>query len=361
MQLAIDATVAKPPFSGVQLAVLNEANAVSTLVPDTCVFGTVQGMTPQPCWARRTTGRILWQQLALPHTLQRLRAEALLALAYTCPIRCKCPVILHVHDVIALDHPELCSTLNALHIKTLLPPSVKRADVIVVSTNYVAERLSAHFPAVASKTHVVNLGVDYDFFASPKPRPNALSAAPYFLFVGNIEPKKGLPTLLKAFESIAPTYNAKLVLAGRIAWKSTGITQEIARLQQTLPGRLLTLGRVPSEQLPALYQHAAAFVFPSTEEGFGLPVLEAMAAGTPVIHSSHPALLEASGGNGIPFETNNSNALADAMLSCLNTPSTLQETIAKGRLHAQAHSWSRWAENVVSILSHTIRAISIAN
>ncbi len=351
MQLAIDATVAKPPFSGVQLAVLNEANAVSTLVPDTFVFGTVQRMTPQPRWARRTAGRILWQQLALPHTLQRLRAEALLALAYTCPIRCKCPVILHVHDVIALDHPELCSTLNTLHIKTLLPPSVKRADTIVASTNYVAERLSAHFPEVASKTHVVNLGIDFDFFASPKPRPASL-AAPYFLFVGNIEPKKGLPTLLKAFESIAATCDANLVLAGRIAWKSTDITREIARLQQTLPGRIVTLGRVPSEQLPALYQHATAFVFPSTEEGFGLPVLEAMAAGTPVIHSNHPALLEASGGNGLPFETNNSNALAEAMRSCLDNPSAMKETIARARIHAQNHPWSRWAETVVSLISN---------
>ena len=349
-QLVIDATVAKPPYSGVQLAVLQEAKAVSALVPDARVFGTAQGLTPQPRWAHSTTGRILWQQLALPRTLQTLQAKTLLALAYTCPIHCKCPVILHVHDVIALDHPELCSTLNALHIRTLLPPSVRRADTIVVSTNYVAERLCAHFPEVASKTHVVNLGVDYEFFAAPKPRPTSLSPAPYFLFVGNLEPKKGLPTLLKAFDSIATRCDANLVLAGRAAWKSAGITRQIAAMQQKRPGRVVTLGRVPSDQLPVLYQHAVAFVFPSTEEGFGLPLLEAMAAGTPVIHSNHPALLEAADGNGLAFETNNADALAEAMLSCLNNPSTMQESIDKGRTHAQTHPWSRWAEKVVTLL-----------
>ena len=179
-QLVIDATVAKPPFSGVQLAVLNEAKAVSALVPDARVFGTAQGMTPQPRWAKRTAGRILWQQLALPRTLDAMNADVLLALAYTCPIRCKCPVVLHVHDIIALDHPELCSTLNTLHIKTLLPPSVKRADAIVASTNYVAERLSTHFPEVASKTHVVNL---------PKNTPR-LSRRTLFSFRGQYRTEK---------------------------------------------------------------------------------------------------------------------------------------------------------------------------
>ena len=349
-QLVIDATVAKPPYSGVQLAVLQEAKAVSALMPNARIFGTAQRLTPQPRWAHNTAGRILWQQLALPRTLQILHAKALLALAYTCPIRCKCPILLHVHDVIALDHPELCSTPNALHIRTLLPSSVRRADAIVVSTNYVAERLCAHFPEVASKTHVVNLGVDYEFFAAPKPRATSLSSAPYFLFVGNLEPKKGLPALLKAFESIAANSDANLVLAGRVAWKSANITRQIANLQQKWPGRIITLGRIPSDQLPPLYQHATAFVFPSTEEGFGLPLLEAMAAGTPVIHSNHPALMETAGGNGHAVERNNADALAEAMLACLNNPSAMQESIAKGRTHAQAHPWSKWAERVVALL-----------
>ncbi len=348
--LVIDATVAKPPYSGVQLAAMQEAKAVSALAPDSLVFGTAEGFTPQPAWARNTLGRILWQQTVLPRITRKLDATALLSLAYTCPLRSKCPVILHVHDIIALDYPELCSSLNVLHMRMLLPSSIHRADIIVASTHYVAERLAARFPEVTAKTHIVNLGVDYDFFAASVPRLATLPDAPYFLFVGNLEPKKGLTTLLDAFGLIADKCNANLVLAGRVAWKSATITRQIAILKRRFPERIIVLGRVPAEQLPVLYQHATAFVFPSIEEGFGLPVLEAMAAGVPVIHSSHPAILEATGGNGLSFDKGNAAALADIMLHLLEKPEAARQLVLQGKHHAQAHPWSRWAEKVVDLL-----------
>ena len=348
--IILDATVAKPPYSGVQLAALHEAKAVSALAPSSLVFGTVAGFTPQPCWAQNTVGRILWQQTVLPQIATKQKATVLLSLAYTCPLHCKCPILLHVHDIIALEHPELCSMLNVLHIKALLPRSVRRADSIVASTNYVAERLCTRFPEIAAKTHVVNLGVDYNFFAAPSPRLASISSAPYFLFVGNLEPKKGLPTLLNAFEIIAPKCNANLVIVGRAAWKSTTIMRQLDTLRNQLPGRVIPFGRASAEQLPSLYQHATAFVFPSTEEGFGLPVLEAMAAGTPVIHSNHPAILEAAAGNGLPFDLGNAASLGELMLQLLEDKSLSRQLASQGKQHAQAHPWSRWAEKVVGLL-----------
>ena len=346
-RIFIDATVATPPYAGVQLAAMQEARALSKLLPDAVVFGTAPGFTPQPCWAQNKLGRIFWQQVALPRRLHRAQAEAMFALAYTSPLHCPCPVILHVHDLIALEYPEMCSSLNAFHMRMLLPRSICHAEAIIASTQYVAERIGAHFPKAESKVHVINLGVDFECFSDPQPRLAKLPTSPYFLFVGNLEPKKGLSVLLDAFEAIASSCEANLIIVGRIAWKSASITRRIAELKHRLPGRVITLGYLPASELPSLYQHAAAFVFPSFEEGFGLPILEAMAAATPVIHSSHPALLEASGGNGLPFETGNSHALAEIMLHCLNTSDG--SLLAQAMLHAKAHSWSRWAEEAIAL------------
>ena len=203
-------------------------------------------------------------------------------------------------------------------------------------------------------------------FAAPAPPPDGLQERPYLLFLSNIEPKKGLDTLLDAYAKTADRLDADLVIVGRAAWKSA---DTIRRLRDWRgPGRLRWLHYVPDDRLPALYQHAHAFVMPSLVEGFGLPILEAMAAGTPVIHSDHPALMEAAGLTDevksavesaacaladqgakiveveLPIRVQDSDSLADALLRLHGDDHGRQTLIQAGRRHADRRSWRRWGE-----------------
>ena len=345
--LAIDATIAKPPFSGVQKAVLAEAEAISSLCPDRHVYGfePVCNVTP-PSFARTVTGRILWQQLRLPKLLKSSQASALFAPGYTCPLHTDVPVILQVHDIIALEHPEYCSPLNVLHMRTLLPASIRKAHRIVVSTNHVRSRLIAHFPDAADKTSVIPLGVDFERFSAKPQHPNRFGK-PYILFVGNIEPKKGLDILLDAYDRIASRIVENLVIAGRIAWKSDRIVSRIREMERG--GKVIMTGRIPEEELPSIYGNASAFVFPSLEEGFGMPVLEAMAAGTPVIHSDHPAVSEAANGAGLPFECGNADSLTSQIYNLLHNNELYQELSHKGTDRARQSSWQRFAQSILNL------------
>ena len=114
-------------------------------------------------------------------------------------------------------------------------------------------------------------------------------------------------------------------------------------------GKVIMAGRISEEDLPSLYKHATAFIFPSLEEGFGMPVLEAMASGTPVIHSDHPAVSEAAGGAGLSFECGNADSLANQIYNLLHSNELCQELSIKGISHAKLSSWQRFAESLLNL------------
>ncbi|MBQ7176353.1 MAG: glycosyltransferase family 4 protein [Victivallales bacterium] len=332
--ILLDATVVRNPESGVQRAVRREADELLQLLPSAklCRGG---GLKSKPAC------RMLWQQCVLPF----MEYGALYAMAYTAPLLCRRPYLLNVHDVIALTHPDLCSCRNLLQMRALLPSSIRRASQVIVSTAYVATQVKRLFPKV--KVEVAPLGVDYDEFA--KSEGTSPVAGPYFLFVGNIEPKKGLMTLLSAF--LQKDWGAKLVLAGRIGWKCG----ELLAIIKRFPQRIIWLGRVSDAKLPALYHNALALIMPSIVEGFGLPVLEAMAAGTPVIHSNIPALMETAGGAGQSFELGNASSLAAAMKKIQDSAALRHELVEAGRKRAMQLNWKRRAQVTASLLEELVQ------
>ncbi|MBN2449290.1 MAG: glycosyltransferase family 4 protein [Lentisphaeria bacterium] len=359
MKAAFDGSVVRRPYAGVQFSVLAEMRAVAAALGalDGCLFlcadeGLAADLAPQgasvlrpPAWTGFAAGRILWQQAVLPGLLRRRGLEVLHALAYTAPRRCPLPYVLNVHDVIALDRPGLCAPLNRLHMRWLLPESIRGAGVIVVSTRHVADRVQRLFGMDRTRIEVAPLGVDPRRFAAPLPVPQVAGMAedrPYFLFVGNIEPKKDIGTLLDAYAAGPACAAADLVLAGRAAWLCRDV---VARLRSWPgPGRVHWLGRVDDDRVVALLQHAVALVMPSIEEGFGMPVLEGMAAGTAVIHSDHPALREAAGQAGLQFPRGDARALALQFRRLLESPYLRQELVQAGRAHAACMTWRRWGE-----------------
>ena len=363
MKVFCDASVIRPPLSGVQLAVREEVLSLLQLpaTPEMIVC-THDEVVRETCRERAATTahlprgtryvsvRILWQQLVLPRLLRRRSADLLHAFAYTAPLRCPISYVLNVHDVIALDHPELCSWPNARHMRCLMPASIRRASAIIVSSSFVRERIRDLFGLASERIHVVPLGVDLARFSSPSPVASTdaiVPSRPYLLFLGNLEPKKGLPSLLDAYGAVADTIGWDLVLAGRPAWRSGGI---MARVQQySGPGNVISLGPVADADLPHLYQEAQAFVFPSITEGFGLPVLEAMAAGAPVVHSDCPAVIETAGGAGLSFPRGDASELGKALKQLAGSPELQTELRERGKLRAGEMTWQRWAEHVCQV------------
>jgi glycosyltransferase involved in cell wall biosynthesis len=353
--LVIDASICREPASGVHLAVRHGVEAelcflrdrfTPLLIGNFSVSGVEQ--VPLPGWARSAAGRIFWQQFFLPSLLRRLNAELLHAPAYTMPLSCSLPVLLNVHDIIALEYPQLCSLRNVCHIRALLPASVRRAAKCLVPTRHVGERLQTVLGVPSRKIEVASWGVDFQRFRTIVPLAGLQLPKPYFLFVGNIEPKKNLLLLLQAYASIASRTRCSLLIVGRAGWKCGAELRALRHWRG--PGRICWPGRLPDEQLTAVYQQATALIMPSLEEGFGLPVLEAMAAGIPVLHSKHPALMEVAGGAGQAFAPDDSGELAKLMAEITESASLRKELIEAGQKRAEALPWQKYGKLCADIL-----------
>ncbi len=369
MHIFCDGSVIRAPASGVQCAVRRQLLALLEVghAPEMTLFtldasvraaaGRARAVLgPLPSGVRRVGLRVLWQQVRLPAQLRRRATggDVLFAPAYTAPLRCPTRYVLQVHDAIAFEHPEYCSAWNVRHMRALMPGSVRRAAAILTPSRAVAAAVHRLFGISPERIHVVPLGVDFDRFAVPAggttevPGGPAATASGAILFVGNLEPKKGLDVLISAYAKCADQLQRDLVLAGRPAWKSRRVLAAVR--EYSGPGRVRLLGRVPDDDLPALYRAADVFVFPSRVEGFGLPVLEAMAAGTPVVHSDAPALVETAAGAGLCVPRGDADALAAALVRLLGSPDLAAALTARGRARARTLTWRRWAERALPIL-----------
>lgn len=370
MHILLDASIVRSPFSGVHYAVRQEVEALAKQKEEN--HYTVLGRdaflqkvaersenryacTPLIC--KRRSFRIFWQQLILPFKLKNSTIDMLFALGYTAPLMLRKPYVLQVHDIIALEHPEYCSTFNALHMRALLEKSIRHASGIITSSQHVASNIRKRFHLSDEKVEAIPLGVNFKHYSTPsKFNPELkekLTTEPYLLFVGNLEPKKGLDVLLDAYPAIARNTSLNLVIAGRKGWKYESILRRIKNYDG--PGRIIVTGRVKSMDLRALYQHAYAFVFPSYTEGFGLPVLESMAAGVPVIHSSHPVLQETAGNAGLQFAVGDCMSLYKAVLYMYEHADVHTKCIKEGRLHARRFTWKKWAMQSLDFISKTAR------
>jgi glycosyltransferase involved in cell wall biosynthesis len=227
--------------------------------------------------------RILWQQCELPLWLKREKCDLLHAWNYVMPLLAPVPTVLTIQDLIALDRPRFATRFNRLHYRAVMPQSLKRAARVVVTTEKTKAAVLRRAPQ--AQVRVVPLGVEPLFFEPVSDAQIAAVQAKYdlpekfLLYVGNFEPKKNLPNLLAALKLLPEA--PPLVLAGGIKpWP------EIEKLLQGT----WRIGFVGREELPALYTCCAAFCFPSFGEGFGLPVVEALACGAPVLASTQVPL-----------------------------------------------------------------------
>lgn len=278
--------------------------------------------------------------------LGRRRAAALGADIYHCPTprapltRGKPPLVVTVHDLVAVRFPGTMTPWSRLYGRATLGPVLAAADLIVTPSSDTANDLNLLLRVAPDRIRVAWNGVDSVFFSDP-PAATPMRA-PYVLFVGTPEPRKNLPRLVEAMTALRERgLPHRLVIAGGGGWGDVRLESDV----------IDHAGRVSDEGLHALYAHAACLALPSLHEGFGLPALEAMAAGTPVVAASSGALPEVTGGAAILVDPHDSAAIAVGIETAIRESETLA---AAGRARAAQFTWEKTADRMATIYGELV-------
>lgn len=265
--------------------------------------------------------------------------------------------IFSLHDLTVLT-TETHTTLNKLFLKLTLNRFLARADAILVPSEATKRDTLRFYNPPPEKLHVIPYGVDSRFFSD---EPNAVQAVrakyqlpdTFVLTLGTIEPRKNLSRLLDAFIKLhAQGVSIPLILAGREGWRSRDFLKKLEAAQ--LGHSVRILGFVDDADLPALYAAATAFVYPSLYEGFGFPVLEAMAAGTPVVSSNAASLPEVIGQAGVLVSPYDTDGLTEAIRDVVSQPGLRMTLREAGRRQAQRFTWTETARATLRIYEAVI-------
>jgi len=301
--------------------------------------------------ARGLDRELRYMPVALPRRVARLGLDVLHCPVPLAPWSSRIPLVVTAHDALAWDHPEWLTRANVLRQRAALAPALRRAGAVLTPSEHARGRLVARLGLRPERVHVTPWGVDAAF--SPGPRPEELleglgvGGTPYVLTVGTLQPRKNVEALLRAFEALAAAgAEHHLVVVGARGWLDQALVALLGN--SALASRIHVTGRVLDAELVGLYRGTDCFVFPSRYEGFGLPPLEAMACGAPVISSDRTSLPEVAGEAALLVDPDDAGALERAMAEVLGSPERRAELSARGRERAAAFSWARCAELTVA-------------
>lgn len=265
------------------------------------------------------------------------------------------PLVLTVCDMSCFDHPETHPAERIRLMESQFPTAVERADHVIVISEDSGKALQRWFPIDPKKITTTYLAADSRF--QPMDRtvlqhPMAhlgLAEKQYVLCVGTLEPRKNLSTLFAAYAGLPEALRARypLVVAGMKGWHSEQLMSDAQSL--IARGELRLLGYVPDDMMPALYAGAAAFCYPSRYEGFGLPALEAMAAGVPVVTGNLTSLPEVVGDAGLMIHPDDILGMRDALRSLLQEPDLAAQLSKAGQARAAQFSWDRCAKETAAV------------
>ena len=290
--------------------------------------------------------RLLWEQTILPLAAVRLRLDVLFNPGFTAPILCGCPQVTVFHDLQHKRHPEYFRWYDLPFWNFFLFWSITVSRRIVAVSAATADDLRRWYRLPPATIRTVPSGVDPRFFdLAALRRPE-----PFLLAVSTLHPHKNLDCLLRAFAAFAerhPEY--RLVVCGLHGFFSAELHALRDRLQ--LAGRVDFPGWIPREQLYDLYARATAFLYPSLFEGFGLPVLEALAAGVPTACSAIEPMNGIAGDAALKFDPRDPSAIAGAMHRLVTDGELRQRLAAAGPRRAAQFSWRTTAEGVLNALT----------
>jgi alpha-1,3-rhamnosyl/mannosyltransferase len=317
---------------------------------------------------RRATGGIrrvalqaavqgIWYPAVVPWRVRRSGVQVLHHPRHLVPpeIGLRVPAVTTVHDVIALRAPQYFSRVILANYRLLTPGAVRRSQRVLTGSHYSKGEIVELLDVPPERVVVTPYGVDPRFRPQP-PDPELLAARygidrPYVLCVGTLEPRKNLLGAVSAFARVAAGRDDHLlVITGGRGWGPDGLEQEIERIRVPV----LRLGRVPDEDLVALLGGASCFLYPSFAEGFGFPPLEAMACGAPVVASDGGSLPEVVGDGGILVDPHDTEAIAAAVTSLLDSPERRAELGARALARASLYTWARCASETADVYRNVV-------
>lgn len=306
--------------------------------------------------------RILWEQTRLVQHTENLQVDLVHGLVNVLPLRSNVPGVVTVHDLTFLRLPQLFPRAKRMYLTYLCRESASRADRIIAVSQQTADDLISYFDTPAHKIDVVHNGVDERFYPGSQAdieafRQHKRLPDRFLLYLGTLEPRKNLELLIKAFADwkASPSIESesiKLVIAGGKGWFYEEIFAAVKEL--ALEEEVFFPGFIPEKELPDWYRAAEVFIYPSQFEGFGLPVLEAMACGVPVICSQTGSLVELVSDAAITVPTEGPKALTEA-IEQLTTDTALRNDLRqRGVARASLFSWTQTAEQTIDVYDRVL-------
>lgn len=311
------------------------------------------------------TARVLWENSFANYPVKRFHPDLYHGFLNALPYFLPCPTVVTIHDLAPFRVPEAYRVSRRWYQQHAIRRSVRASSLVLTPTQAIREEVIQRFHLPAEKTMATGEGVA-DFFSPLSPSAveewrEKMGVPPrFFLFVGNLEPRKNLLALLEVFSAWRKRSSHKipLVVIGAKAWKYAPILECVQRRQ--LQQAVVLAGYVPDSQLPYWYQAALAFIYPSQYEGFGLPPLEAMACGCPVVVSRDPALVEVGGDAVLAIDPRDSERFLTTLENLASDPLLREQLRQKGIQRAQDFSWEKAARKTLEgysrLNSHSLRA-----
>ena len=292
--------------------------------------------------------RVIGPQLAAPLRMRLDGAQLVHGPASALPLlRFGLPGVVTIMDLAIYDHPEWFPSGQWFATGTVVPRSARAARIVICPSEATKRSAVRIFGLDPGRCRVIPLGVETDFALPVSPTVRAEVTARYalpdryLLQVGTVQPRKNYVTTLRALKRIPIEQRITLLVVGGFGWKYDGVVQAVRELD--LRDWVRFVGYADMPDLPALYQLAQAVAFPSLDEGFGLPVLEAFAAGTPVVASNAGAIPEVAGDAALLSAPEDVEALAGNLLRLLTDGQLRERKVAAGRARAALYSWSATA------------------
>jgi len=305
---------------------------------------------------------ILWVQTTLPRRISRWGADVLLSALTIGPAHTRVPFVSVVHDLTPITHPEWHAGRTLIGFVPMWEHTVERAARFLCVSRTTADDLVARYPETAPRVRVARNGVDRAFF-SPSDDPAARqrtrhrysSARPFILYLGTLEPRKNVERLVAACERMWGRRRSQpdLVLAGGAGWKTAGLHRRIVR--SPYRDKIHVAGYTAREAARELYRAAEVFVYPSLAEGFGLPLLEAMACGTPVVCSTADALVEVAGEAALYAPPCDVDALSGQIERALEDEGARAALRAAGHARAALFRWEDAARDTAAAVAEAAR------
>jgi glycosyltransferase involved in cell wall biosynthesis len=289
--------------------------------------------------------RILWEQTVQPWSLWRAGVDLLHSPAFVSPLIANCPSVITVHDLSFLLHPKGFRRWHLGYLQLFTRLSVTKARRVIAVSQSTKDDLLRFYGLSPEKVDVIHNGVDARFECLPADQVTRFRVRRglperFVLFVGTLEPRKNVVRLIEAYAQLPPSC-PPLMLVGGKGWLYDEILTKVEKL--ALTDKIRFVGYVAAEELPLWYNAAEIFVYPSLYEGFGLPPLEAMACGTPVITSTASSLPEVVGQAGVLIDPTDVQALASAMERVLADAALQREMKRAGLEQAKHFSWPQAA------------------